>query len=83
MFEEHGCGAKMGRSGLAFEGKVRGDGCNLSWACRFVCVGSAMSRLVRALKNFLRGIGRKQVLCYKSRMMLAWPLDLSWALSIE
>jgi len=83
VFEEHGCGAKMGRSGLAFEGKVRGDGCNLSWACRFVCVGSAMSRLVRALKNFLRGIRRKQVLCYKSRMMLAWPLDLSWALSSE
>ena len=83
MFEDHGCGAKMGWSGLAFEGKVRGDGCNLSWVCMFVCVGSTMSRLVRALKNFLRGIRRKQVLCYKSRMMLAWPLDLSWALSSE
>ena len=83
MFEEHDCGAKMGRSGLAFEGTVRGDECNLSWACRFVCVGSTMSRLVRALKNFLRGIRRKQVLCYKSRMMVAWPLDLSWALSSE
>ena len=52
-------------SGLAFEGKVCGDGCNLSWVCRFVCVGGTMSRLVRALKNFLQGIKRKQALCYK------------------
>lgn len=66
-----GCGAKMGLFGLAFEGKVRGDGCNLSGRADLSGLG-AMSRLVTALKNFW-GIRSKQELCYKSRMMLAWP----------
>lgn len=54
MFEKHGCGAEMGLSGLAFEGKVRVDGCNLSWACRFVC-WEHNEQISHSLKEFPSG----------------------------
>lgn len=34
--------------------------------------------LVGALENFCVGSRRKQIVYYKSRIMLAWALNVSW-----
>lgn len=43
---------------------------------------SEQIRLVGALENFCGAI-RRQVLYYKSGIMLAWALNFSWAFSVH
>lgn len=59
-------------------------GCNPAWACRGWGRGmdSEQMSLVGALENFRGAIG-KQVLYFKSRKMLAWALNFSWAFSVH
>lgn len=46
-------------------------------------LASEQISLVGALENFCGGIGRKQILYYKSRIMLAWAFNVSWAFPVQ